>query len=80
MRCQKRATRFPISLFFKTIALWRNRHKPEKREKWPVPMQSVRENTEKRGEGLNLALVHVWVPKDRILEIKSIAGRMAEEE
>jgi len=28
---------------------------------------------------LNLALVHVWVPKDRILEIKSIAARMTEE-
>jgi hypothetical protein len=28
---------------------------------------------------LNLALVHVWVPKDRILDIKSVAVRMTEE-
>ncbi len=28
---------------------------------------------------LNLELVHVWVPKDRIIEIKSIAVRMTEE-
>ena len=28
---------------------------------------------------LNLALVHVWVPKDRVVEIKSIAVRMTEE-
>ena len=27
----------------------------------------------------NLSLVQVWVPKDRILEIKSIAARMVEE-
>ena len=29
--------------------------------------------------GLNLACVHVWVPNDRILEIKLIAVRMTEE-
>ena len=29
--------------------------------------------------GLNLALVHIWVPKDRVVEIKSIAVRMTEE-
>ncbi|EKD65485.1 MAG: hypothetical protein ACD_50C00077G0006 [uncultured bacterium] len=27
----------------------------------------------------NLALVQVWVPKDRVVEIKSIAARMREE-
>ena len=29
--------------------------------------------------GLNLVLVHVWVPQDRILEIRSIAVRMTKE-
>jgi hypothetical protein len=37
-----------------------------------------RKHREKR-RGLNLALVHVWVPQDRTLEIKSIAVRMTEE-
>lgn len=37
-----------------------------------------RKHREKR-RSLNLALVHVWVPKDRILEIKSVAVRMTEE-
>lgn len=37
-----------------------------------------RKHREKK-RGLNLSLVHVWVPKDRVLEIKSIAGRMTEE-
>jgi len=29
--------------------------------------------------GLNLVLVHVWVPQDRILEIRSTAVRMTKE-
>lgn len=37
-----------------------------------------RKHREKK-RALNLTLVHVWVPKDRILEIKSIAMRMTEE-
>jgi hypothetical protein len=37
-----------------------------------------RKHREKR-RGLNLVLVHVWVPQDRILEIRSIAVRMTKE-
>lgn len=37
-----------------------------------------RKHREKMRE-LNLSLVQVWVPKDRIVEIKSIAIRMVEE-
>lgn len=37
-----------------------------------------RKHREKR-RSLNLALVQVWVPQDRVVEIKSIAVRMAEE-
>lgn len=37
-----------------------------------------RKHREKR-RSLNLALVQIWVPQDRVVEIKSIAIRMAEE-
>jgi hypothetical protein len=37
-----------------------------------------RKHREKRREG-NLARVHIWVPQDRTLEIKSIAARMIAE-
>lgn len=37
-----------------------------------------RKHREKR-RGLNLALVQVWVPQDRVTEIKSISTHMTEE-
>lgn len=37
-----------------------------------------RKHREKRRE-MNLELVHVWVPQERTLEIKSIAARMVAE-
>jgi|GEM_PF-2264579 len=36
-------------------------------------------NHREKKRGLNLARVNVWVPNDRVVEIKSIAVRMTEE-
>ena len=48
MHCQKMATRFSIPSLFNLLDLDYDSHNHEKRRKWVLRMQSVRENTEKR--------------------------------
>jgi hypothetical protein len=71
--------RFSITLLSGQTSLIRDSHKQEKNSLMGfTDAERQRKHREKMRE-LDLSLVQVWVPKDRIVEIKSIAIRMVEE-
>ena len=71
--------RFSITLLSKPRLLNCDSHEQEKKPLMGFTDAERQRKHRERMRTLGLSLVQVWVPKDRVVEIKSIAIRMAEE-